>query len=121
MAGEHGPVGADLEALASRVKQEWPDVEIVTSSRKSGGREITLCESLQAAGRLHGDRRASTTNRYVDLGEATLSHASERITIAIERKLRTIQWLPKVYSSKPSGPVPRRPVQEPYNDCGRVP
>ena len=43
VAGEHGPVGAHLKPLASRVKQEWPDVKIGTSSRKSGGGEITLC------------------------------------------------------------------------------
>jgi len=46
---------------------------------------------------------ASTTNGYVHLDDATLSQASERIAIAIERDLRTIQWRPKVYSSKTPG------------------
>ena len=41
--------------------------------------------------------------RYVHLDDATLSQASERIAIAIERDLRTIQWRPKVYSSKTPG------------------
>ena len=60
-------------------------------------------ESLHVAGRLLGHRRANTTNRYVHLDNATLSQASERIAIAIERKLRTTRWRPKVDSSKPLG------------------
>ena len=45
-------------------------------------------ESLHVAGRLLGHRRASTTNRYVHLDEATLSQAAERVALAIEHKLR---------------------------------
>ncbi|MYA60481.1 MAG: tyrosine-type recombinase/integrase [Chloroflexi bacterium] len=44
-------------------------------------------ESLHVAGRLLGHRRASTTNRYVHLDDATLSHAAERVALAIQRKL----------------------------------
>ncbi len=44
-------------------------------------------ESLHVAGRLLGHRRASTTNRYVHLDDATLSQAAERVAVAIERKL----------------------------------
>ena len=43
-------------------------------------------ESLHVAGRLLGHRRATTTNRYVHLDDATLSQAAERV--AVERKLR---------------------------------
>ena len=44
-------------------------------------------ESLHVAGRLLGHRRASTTNRYVHLGDATLSQAAERVAVAIHAKL----------------------------------
>ena len=44
-------------------------------------------ESLHVAGRLLGHRRASTTNRYVHLDDATLSHAAERIALAIRSNL----------------------------------
>ena len=48
-------------------------------------------ESLHVAGRLLGrllgHRRASTTNRYVHLDDATLSQAAERVAAAINRKL----------------------------------
>ncbi len=44
-------------------------------------------ESLHVAGRLLGHRRASTTNRYVHLDDATLSHAAERVALAIRNKL----------------------------------
>ena len=44
-------------------------------------------ESLHVAGRLLGHRRASTTNRYVHLDEATLSQAAERAAVVIQRKL----------------------------------
>ena len=44
-------------------------------------------ESLHITGRLLGHRRASTTNRYVHLDDATLSHAAERVARSIERKL----------------------------------
>ena len=45
-------------------------------------------ESLHVAGRLLGHRRASTTNRYVHLDDATQSQAAERVAAAIVRKLR---------------------------------
>ena len=44
-------------------------------------------ESLHVAGRLLGHRRASTTNRYVHLDDATLSQAAERVAETIRRKL----------------------------------
>ena len=44
-------------------------------------------ESLHVAGRLLGHRRATTTNRYVHLDDATLSQAAQRVAVAIERKL----------------------------------
>ena len=44
-------------------------------------------ESLHVAGRLLGHRRASTTNRYVHLDDATLSQAAERVAMGIRRKL----------------------------------
>ncbi len=44
-------------------------------------------ESLHVAERLLGHRRASTTNRYVHLDDATLSQAVERVALAIQRKL----------------------------------
>ena len=45
-------------------------------------------ESLHVAGRLLGHQRASTTNRYVHLDDATLSQTAERVELAVERKLR---------------------------------
>ena len=45
-------------------------------------------ESLHVAGRQLGHRRASTTNRYVHLDDATLGQAAERVVAAIARKLR---------------------------------
>ncbi len=45
-------------------------------------------ESLHVAGRLLGHRRASTTNRYAHLDDATLNQAAERVALAITRKLR---------------------------------
>ena len=47
-------------------------------------------ESLHVAERLLGHRRASTTNRYVHLDDATLSQAAERVAVAIRSKLRSI-------------------------------
>ena len=44
-------------------------------------------ESLHVAGRLLGHRRATKTNRYVHLDDATLSQAAERVSLAIVRKL----------------------------------
>ena len=44
-------------------------------------------ESLHIAGRLLGHRRASTTNHYVHLDDATLSEAAVRVTVAIQGKL----------------------------------
>lgn len=45
-------------------------------------------DSLHVAGRLLGHRRASTTNRYVDLDDTTLSEAAERVAGVSGRKLR---------------------------------
>ena len=45
-------------------------------------------ESLHVAGRLLGHRRATTTNRYVHLDDATLSKAAERVAVAIELRLQ---------------------------------
>ena len=44
-------------------------------------------ESLHVAGRLLGHRRASTTNRYVHLDDATLSQAADLVAEAIQGKL----------------------------------
>ncbi len=44
-------------------------------------------ESLHVAGRLLGHRRATTTNRYVHLDDATLSEAAERVAMAIQLRL----------------------------------
>ena len=48
--------------------------------------------SLHVAGRLLGHRRASTTNRYVPLDDATLSLAVERVAMTIDRKLQATEW-----------------------------
>ena len=45
-------------------------------------------ESLHVAGRLLGHRRASTTNRYVHLDDATLSQAAERVVVAVQQMIR---------------------------------
>ena len=44
-------------------------------------------ESLHVAGRLLGHRRATTTNRYVHLDDATLNQAAERVAMAVHTKL----------------------------------
>lgn len=44
-------------------------------------------DNLHVAGRLLGHRRASTTNSYVHLDDATLHAAAERVAGAIEHKL----------------------------------
>ena len=44
-------------------------------------------ESPHISGRLLGHRRASTTNRYVHLDDATVSEAAEPVSLAIQRKL----------------------------------
>ena len=44
-------------------------------------------ESLHVAGRLHGRRWATTTNRYIHLDDATLSQAVGRVAMAIELRL----------------------------------
>ena len=44
-------------------------------------------ESLHIAGRLLGHRRASTTNRYVHLDDATLGRAADRVASAVQQKL----------------------------------
>ena len=43
-------------------------------------------QSLHVAGRLLGHRRVSTTNRYVHLDDMTLSQATERVAVAIQRR-----------------------------------
>lgn len=45
-------------------------------------------ESLHVVGRLVGHRRATTTNRYVHLDDATLSQAAGRVAVAIQQKLQ---------------------------------
>ena len=50
-------------------------------------RAVMNGESLHVAGRLLGHRRASTTNRYVHLDDATLSRAAERVAVTLERRL----------------------------------
>ncbi len=50
-------------------------------------------ESLHVAGRLLGHRRASETNRYVHLDDATLSQAAKRVAEAVERKLHGLEQL----------------------------
>ena len=45
-------------------------------------------ESMHIAGRLLGHRRASTTNRYVHLDDATLSQAAERVASSVHMRLR---------------------------------
>ena len=44
-------------------------------------------ESLHVAERLLGHRRATTTNRYVHLDDATLSGTAERVAMALQQKL----------------------------------
>ena len=44
-------------------------------------------ERLHITGRLLGRWRATTTNRYAHLDDATLSNAAERVAGAIEGKL----------------------------------
>lgn len=44
-------------------------------------------EGLHVAGRLFGHRRATRTNRYVHLDDATLSAAAERVAMAIDLRL----------------------------------
>ncbi len=50
-------------------------------------------ESLHVAGRLLGHRRATTTNRYVHLDDATPSQAAERVALAVDRKLHGLEQL----------------------------
>ena len=47
-------------------------------------------ENLYVAGRLLGHRRATTTNRYVHLDDATLSQAAERVAVAIRQRLQVV-------------------------------
>ena len=53
-------------------------------------------ESLLVAGRLLGHRRASTTNRYVHLDDATLSQATNRVAVAVKRKLHRMERVASV-------------------------
>ena len=68
-------------------------------------------ESLHVAGRLLGHRRASTTNRYVHLDDATLSQAAERVAAAIKRKLRATapRAEPACRAIRTTRPVPKLP------------
>ena len=50
-------------------------------------------ESLHVAGCLLGHRRASTTNRYVHLDDATMSQATERVAAAIQGKLHPMSCM----------------------------
>ena len=50
-------------------------------------------ESLHVAGRLLGNRRASTTNRYVHLDDVTMSQATERVAAANQGKLRPMSCM----------------------------
>ena len=45
-------------------------------------------ESLHVAGHLLGHRRASTTNSYVHLEDATLGEAAERLATAIAASMQ---------------------------------
>ena len=45
-------------------------------------------ERLHVIGRLLGHRRATTTNQYVHLDDATLIQAAKRVAMAIQRMLR---------------------------------
>ena len=47
-------------------------------------------KSLHASRRLLGHRRTSTTNRYVQFGDTTLSEAAERVALVIQRKLHPL-------------------------------
>ena len=47
-------------------------------------------ESLHITGRLLGHRRASTTNRYVHLDDATLNRAAERVDLAMQDSKETV-------------------------------
>lgn len=48
-------------------------------------------ESLHAAGRLLGHRKALTTNQYVHLDDATLNQAAERVAKTIRQMLSSSQ------------------------------
>ena len=65
-------------------------------------------DSLHVAGRLLGHRRASTTNRYVALDDATLSEAAERVAGVSARKLRVALSSPTVGLSELMDTAPMR-------------
>ena len=58
----------------------------VWGSRDRRGRAVINGESLHVAGRLLGNRRASTTNPYLHLDDATLGQAAGRVAAAIHLK-----------------------------------
>ena len=64
-----------------------PDARLHDLRHAHASHAVMNGESLHVAGRLLGHRRASTTNRYVHLDDATLRQAAERVTETIERKL----------------------------------
>ena len=53
-------------------------------------------ESLHVTGRLLGHRRASTTNRYIHLDDATLGRTAERIAVTILANLRQHREQPPI-------------------------
>ena len=60
---------------------------------------VMNCESLHFAGHLLVHRRASTTNRYIHLDDATLNAAVERVATAVDQKLcHATRWILKAFS-----------------------
>ena len=64
-----------------------PDARLHDLRHAHASHAVMSGESLHVAGRLLGHRRASTTNRYVHLDDATLSRAAERVAGTIHWKL----------------------------------
>ena len=62
-----------------------PDARLHDLRHAHASHAVMNGESLHVTGRLLGHRRASTTNRYVHLDDATLSRAAERVATAIEQ------------------------------------
>ena len=86
-----GPLSTnDLWAFWTRVRDAAgivPDARLHELRHAHASHAVMNGESLHVAGRLLGHRRASTTNRYVHLDDATLSQAAERVALTISRKL----------------------------------
>ena len=68
---------------ARRVAGIVADARLHDLHHADGPHAVMNGESLDVAGRLLGHRRASTTNRYVHLNDATLSGAAERVAATI--------------------------------------